>query len=108
MEESRFLLEEPDWSKTIVERLPKRYKEAAESLPKNSMRSDAIARNAGNTPDARRPLESRALAGLFKFDRVWFSTLISPTCRSLTEFDDVREKILDRFRNIMEKHPRRL
>ena len=33
--ENRFLLEEPkSWSKTIVERLPKRYKEVAQLTPK--------------------------------------------------------------------------
>jgi len=108
VDESRFLLEETkSWSKTIVERLPKRYKEAEQFTPKEF---DALRLLLREMLETLRTLENlfkvTALAGLFKFDLGVVLNSYLGDVQIVTEFDDVREKILDRFRNIMENLPK--
>jgi hypothetical protein len=107
VDENRFLLEEPkSWSKTIVERLPKRYKEAAQFTPKEF---DGLRLLLREMLETLRTLENlfkvAALAGLFKFDLGVVLNAYLGDVQIVTEFDDVRDKILGRFKNIMENLP---
>jgi hypothetical protein len=107
VDENRFLLEEPkSWSKTIVERLPKRYKEAAQLTPKEFGAIRLLLREMLET---LRTLENlfkvAALAGLFKFDLGVVLNAYLGDVQIVTEFDDVRDTILDRFKNTMENIP---
>jgi hypothetical protein len=107
VDENRFLLEEPkSWSKTIVERLPKRYKEAAQLTPKEFGAVRLLLREMLET---LRTLENlfkvAALAGLFKFDLGVVLNAYLGDVQVVTEFDDVRYKILGRFKSVMENLP---
>jgi hypothetical protein len=104
VDENRFLLEEPkSWSKTIVERLPKRYKEAADLSPKEFGTLRLLLREMLET---LRTLENlfkvASLAGLFKFDLAVILNAYLGDVQIVTEFDDVRAEILGRFKNTME------
>ena len=104
--ENRFLLEEPkSWSKTIVERLPKRYKKPRNSLPKNRGLRLLLREMLETLRTLENLFKVAALAGLFKFDLGVVLNSYLGDVQIVTEFDDVRYKILGRFKNIMENLP---
>jgi hypothetical protein len=107
VDEKRFFLEEPkSWSKTIVERLPKRYNEAAQLSPKEF---DGLRSLLGEMLETLQTLENllkvSEKAGIFKFDLAKVLNAYLGDVQIVTEFDDVREKILGRFKQIMENLP---
>lgn len=107
VDENRFLLEEPkSWSKTIVERLPKRYKKAAQLTPKEFGSLRLLLREMLETIRTLETLfKVAALAGLFKFDLGVVLNAYLGDVQIVTEFDDVRNKILGRFKSVMENLP---
>jgi len=107
VDENRFLLEEPkSWSKTIVERLPMRYNEAAQLSPKEF---DGLRLLLGEMLETLQTLENllkvSEKAGIFKFDLAKVLNAYLGDVQIVTEFDDVREKILGRFKKTMENLP---
>jgi hypothetical protein len=107
VDENRFLLEEPkSWSKTIVERLPKRYNEAAQFSPKEF---DGLRLLLGEMLETLQTLENllkvSEKAGIFKFDLAKVLNAYLGDVQIVTEFDDVREKILGRFKKTMQSLP---
>jgi hypothetical protein len=107
VDENRFLLEEPkSWSKTIVERLPKRYNEAAQISPKEF---DGLRLLLGEMLETLQTLENllkvSEKAGIFKFDLAKVLNAYLGDVQIVTEFEDLREKILDRFKNTMKNLP---
>jgi len=111
VDENHFLLEEPkSWSKTIIERLPKRYKEETEQLTPRQF--DSVRLLLREMLETLRTLENlfkiSSLAGLFKFDLAVILNAYLGDVQIVTEFDSVREKILARFKNTMESLPANL
>jgi hypothetical protein len=108
VDENRFMLEKPkSWSETIIERLPKRYPDAAELSPKEFGRLRLLLREMLETIKTLENLfKVSALAGLFKFDLAGVLDAYLGDVQIVTEFDDVRREILDRFKTTMEKLPR--
>src|SRR5215510_3929791 len=107
VDENRFLLEEPkSWSKTIVERLPKRYNEAAQLSPKEF---DGLRLLLGEMLETLQTLENllkfSEKAGIFKFDLANVLNAYLGDVQIVTEFDDVKKKILGRFKNTMKNLP---
>jgi len=107
VDENRFLLEEAkSWSQTIVERLPKRYKEAEHLIHNEFGGVRLLLREMLETLQTLENLfKVSELAGIFKFDLAKVLNAYLGDVQIVTEFDDVRKKILDRFKNTMENLP---
>lgn len=104
MDKNGFLLEEAkSWSRTIIERLPKRYVEA------KSLGFERLRLILGEMVETIRTLGNlfkiSALMGLFKFDLAKILNSYLGDVQIVTEFEKVREKILARFKNTMKNLP---
>lgn len=107
VDENRFMLEKTEsWSKTIIERLPKRYPDDAKFSSKDFRRLRTLLLEMLETIKTLENLcKVSALAGLFKFDLAGVLNAYLGDVQIVTEFDDVRKKILDRFKTTMQKLP---
>lgn len=105
VDENRFMLESPkSWSKTIIERLPKRYEEAEQLSPKEFGRLRLLLREMLETIKTLQNLFKVAdLAGVFKFDMAGVLNAYLGDVQIVAEFDDVRRKILKRFKDLVKE-----